>query len=175
MCVKYPFLPKSLAELRIQRQIVPESIVIRATLCGVATSIAMSSVHICHGDIKSSNMMVDNNSDIIFTIYFGASTQYGHRGIQRESTPLYPVDVDNMSIEYNLTCLSTFILQLKGVDISNFSKRSELLQTFSDNPSLSYRIVMLCLRLTDIGVIIMELSNIPEIDTEYMNKIMPKK
>ena len=172
MCVIYPFLPKSLAELGIHRQIVPDSIVICAALCGLSTVKAMSSVHICHGDIKPSNMMVDNNSDIIFTIDFGACTQYD--GIQREKTPLYPMDVGNMSIEYDLTCLSTSILQLKGVDISNFSKRSELLQTFSDNPSISYRIAMLCLRLTDIDAIITEVSNIPEIDKEYMNKIMPK-
>ena len=94
MCVIYPFLPKSLAELGILRLIVPESIVIRAALCGLATIKAMSSVGICHGDIKPSNMMVDNNSDIIVTIDFGASTRYDY--IQRESTPFYHVDVNNV-------------------------------------------------------------------------------
>ena len=79
-----------------------------------------------------------------------------------------------MCIEYDLTCLSTSILQLQGVDISKFSTRSELLQTYSDNPSVCYRIAMLCLRLTDIDDVIAEVSNIPEIDTKYMNKIIPQ-
>ena len=97
MCVIYPFLPKSVADLGIQRLIVPESIVIRAALCGLATIKAMSSVGICHGDIKPSNMMLDNNSDIIVKIDFGASTRYD--AIQRESTPFHHMDVDTMFIE----------------------------------------------------------------------------
>ena len=172
MCVIYPFLPKSLADLGIQRQVVPDSIVIRAALCGLATIKAMSSVGICHGDIKPSNMMVDNNSDIIVTIDFGASTRYD--SFQRESTRNYSMDVYNMSIEYDLTCLCSSILQLKGVDIFNTSTRSELLQTFSDNPNPCYRIAMLCLRQTNIDAIITEVSNISGIDTEYVEKVMPK-
>jgi serine/threonine protein kinase len=170
VCLVLPFYPISLVEI-IDFE-VPDNFDIRVALCGLASIKAMNAVGICHGDIKPSNMMLDNNSDVIVLIDFGAATRYGSEQI--ESSPYFPMDVSDLSIEYDLTCLCSTILQLKGVDIFNFTSRDQLLAEFSNNQSFPYWIAMLCLRLSNVDDIIREILAIDDSYTAYVEKIMPQ-
>ena len=67
-CLIIPFYPKSLAEVLMVDFELPDFFVVRAALCGLATIKAMNEIGYRHGDIKPSNMMLDNGSDVIITI-----------------------------------------------------------------------------------------------------------
>jgi serine/threonine protein kinase len=91
-CVIVPFYPKSIAEFGLNDSIiVPDDIVINMSICVLSAIKALSTLGLCHGDIKPSNIMVDNSSDVNVLIDFGACVELG--GLCRESSLFYALDV----------------------------------------------------------------------------------
>jgi len=171
-CLVQPFYPKSMSELGMKSDILPNELILNMAICVLSSIKAFNNVNYCHGDIKPGNIMIDNHSNIMVVIDFGSAVEYN--SLIRESSPLYPMDCQEMNITYDLTCLCSSILQLKGIDISEFKTRDELLDKFFNNPNSAVSLAMLCLKYNNVeSIISIFLKSNPDFK-DYVDMVMPR-
>jgi serine/threonine protein kinase len=141
-----PFYPLGVHKIESSVLSQRDTIISNIGISGLASIMACENCGICHGDIKPANMMLVNSSTLcspVVTIDFGSAVEYG-RSIP-ETSSFFPLDMPaEGSLEYDLTCLGTVILQLTGVTISSYRTRRQVLDKFSDSLIFDHRMALYC-------------------------------
>lgn len=171
-CLIQPFYPKPMSELGMKLEILPVELILNMAISALSAIKALSSVNYCHGDIKPGNIMVDNHSNIMVVIDFGSAVECN--GLCRESSPYYPMDCNKMNIAYDLTCLCSSILQLKGIDIKKYTTRDELLEKFSRESDIAIKVAMLCLTFNNVDIIVSKILELNPDFRHYVDLAMPR-
>jgi hypothetical protein len=134
-----PFYP-----IPISHTTVNESTIVNVALCGLATVKAFSNKHLCHGDIKPSNMMFQAGSRVIVAIDYGSCTAYGN--MLTATSPAFGMDCGTeASLRYDLTCLAASIMLLSGFEIIEILGREDARSKLASRTGLHFSIASLCL------------------------------
>ena len=121
-----PFYPLPISHAQVRSETI-----VNVALCGLATIQAFFNKSLCHGDIKPSNMMFQASSGVVVTIDYGSCVSYGKT--LAEISHEYGLDCSLQgSLQYDLTCLATSILQLKGVQLADLRTRNDVRSWLAD-------------------------------------------
>lgn len=130
-----PFYP-----IPISHTTVNESTIVNVALCGLATVKAFSNKHLCHDDIKPSNMMFQAGNRVAVAIDYGSCTAYGN--LLTATSPAFGTEA---SLRYDLTCLAASIMLLSGFEIIEILGREDARSKLASRTGLHFLIASLYL------------------------------
>jgi serine/threonine protein kinase len=144
MAVMSPFYPITMQHVQSNVLLNRNTFYANVTLCGIASIKAFAAAGISHGDIKPSNIMLDAASQITVLIDFGTAEVLG--GYHTESTPYYSLDYGNLaSVERDLICLATSVLQLGGADLGALRNVSNTCEICRKSDHISHKLALIIL------------------------------
>jgi serine/threonine protein kinase len=122
-----PYYPACLSQVIGEMS---ENQLLNIAICAVSSIIFFCSKGLCHGDIKPSNLMFANNSNLIVLIDYGSAGKF-YEVASGGNTERYGLDSEFGADKYDQICLSATLAELKwGIDVLTHIHTVEQLKSY---------------------------------------------